>query len=132
MIKISKLLLMTASMSTLVSMPVLAEGEVQSAPYYQMINTLTVSDPKLGTGIEMVFQVDSIPEGGFTGDVSRRDMEIICSTWAQNVVSFVKTRTKMDGPKFLQVMVKHGGIVGTYSRKRFDTDGKRCIARDGN
>jgi hypothetical protein len=108
--------------------PASAQTEKVSAPFYQLTNTLLANDPVLGAGIEMVFQVDELPEGGLTGTIAQRDFGIICKTWAQNVITHAATVAKAPPPKFLIVHVKHGGIVGTYVKMRFSTDGKQCLA----
>jgi hypothetical protein len=111
----------------LIAVPASSQTEKESAPFYQLTNTLLANDPALGAGIEMVFQVDELPEGGLTGTIAQRDFGVICKTWAQNVITHAATVAKVPPPKFLIVTVKHGGIVGTYGKMRFSTDGKQCL-----
>ncbi len=97
------------------------------APFYELINTLIVSNSDGETGIELVFRANQLPPGGLWGDVIKRDTAILCKTWAKAAIDNAKTVTDVMEINFITVQMRSGGAIGLYTKRLFMTDGQYCL-----
>ena len=103
-----------------------AHAADDAVPTYRLFDYSAGGEIDARSGLQLAFDISGMPDGFWGSDVMRRDVELLCKTYAPPFLSASRKKTSAT-LEVIRVEIRGLDLAAEPFEMTFDTDGEQCL-----